>query len=86
MVEIQDRSVKSEVLMDDLNFDRGNERKYTKKKHNEFSNIAQREKCGKARLHSLAKFVDLVYNYIACAEIARIFQPNMLAISARNTK
>ena len=31
MVEIQDRSVKSEILTDDLNFDAGNERKYTKK-------------------------------------------------------
>ena len=43
----EDRYVKSEILIDDLNFDAGNERKYTKKKHNEFSNITQRERCEK---------------------------------------
>ena len=67
MVEIQDRSVKSEILMDDLNFDAGNENKYTKK--NIMNSVTLHKVKG---VKSPAKFVDFVYNCTVCAEIVCI--------------
>jgi hypothetical protein len=40
-------------------------------------------KCGK---YSFAKFAIFVYTFVLRAEIATIFGPNVVAISARDTK